>query len=117
MNRTNETSGTDKKKRGTSRSKKAVCKGTAKLSKTANSTVFLHSDEIAQTLLMSTLKGNMNSARLLLSLAEEAGDGAGSGTARLKVSLATAWAAEPAWSEESSESAAETANGSREPES
>lgn len=116
MIRTKEKHGKENKKRGASCSKKSVGKGTAKLSKMADGEVLRSSDQIARSLLTNALRGNVNSTRLLLSLAEGVGDGEGSGTAQLKVSLAKAWAAEPEWLGEIGESTAEIAIGSREPE-
>jgi hypothetical protein len=71
-------------------------------------------DRVVSTLLEIGLLGDVNCARLWENMSEEAGQARASELPGM--SLAEGWLAEPEWSGESSESGAETAAGSREPE-
>ncbi|MGC9159120.1 MAG: hypothetical protein ACP5FH_09020 [Terracidiphilus sp.] len=107
------------KPRGTRTEKKTGGCGTAKLSAAAVKALEENSEEIAKSLLQRVLDGNINSAKLLLSLAdgkEEEGC-AGQGKKKRTRSRADALAAEPEWNDEVMEAAAETEFGVREPES
>jgi hypothetical protein len=82
-------------------------RGSARLSKAADKALEANSQAIAKSLLASTLKGNVNSARLLVSLAESPEEKAAQGTKRRR-SIAKALAAEPQWQPDGMEAAAET---------
>ena len=73
-------------------------------------------DRIVSILLEIGLLGDVNCARLWENMSEEAGQTRASERELPGLSLAEGWLAEPEWSGESSESGAETAAGSREPE-
>ncbi|MGP8187738.1 MAG: hypothetical protein ACLQKY_16875 [Terracidiphilus sp.] len=106
------------KPRGTGAQKKAGSRGTAKLGAAAVKTLEENSDKIARSLLESTLGGNVNSAKLLFSLAEgqEQEEREGGGKKKCLRSRADELAAEQEWDGEVMEATAETSFGQREPE-
>jgi hypothetical protein len=73
-------------------------------------------DRVVSILLEIGLLGDVNCARLWENMSEEAGQARAGERELPGMSLAEGWLAEPEWSGESSESGAETAAGSREPE-
>lgn len=78
--------------------RKAGGGGSAKMSEAAERALELNSEEIAQSLLRSTLEGNVNSAKLLLALAEGQ-----AGTAKVEKksrSVAETLGMDPEWKEE-----------------
>jgi hypothetical protein len=91
-------------------------KGVKILRKTAGRTVGENSERIADSLLQGVLKGDLNSAKLLLSLAELEPEQEDAGKPQRGWSAALALAAEPEWQEPAMETTAETQGGSREPE-
>jgi hypothetical protein len=91
--------------------KKTTGRGASLLSEAADKTLEENSCEIAKSLLDSTLKGNVNSARLLLALAEGPAENEKTGTKRRRRSEAKKLAAEPEWRGEPVENAAETGIG------
>jgi hypothetical protein len=115
MNRTNKKQ--SPKKRGAVPSKKRAGSGTVRLNETAEHAVSTNRGMITESLLKSTLAGNVISAKLLIFLADGGVHGDDSGTGGLRVSVANAWMAEPEWGGETSEASAETGWGGREPES
>jgi hypothetical protein len=79
-------------------------------------TVEEHGARIAKSLLKETLKGDVSSAKLLISLAEPRPEKEGTKKKTWRgQSLATALAAEPQWRDEETEGTAETGFGDREP--
>ena len=82
-------------------------RGSSRLSKAADKKLAQHSDQIAQTLLDSTLKGNSNSARLLVTLADGATKQASISRKRHVPSLAKTLAAEPEWGTSTAEAEGE----------
>ena len=88
--------------------KKATGRGASILNEAAGKTLEENSSEIAESLLKSTLEGNANSARLLVSLAEGPAESGKAGMKRRLRSIAKKLAAEPEWSGETIEAAAET---------
>lgn len=78
------------------------------LNEAAGKTLEENSSKIAKSLLKSTLEGNASSARLLMSLAEGPADSEKAGMKRQIRSIAKKLAAEPEWSGETIEAAAET---------
>src|SRR6266567_9249708 len=107
MNRARKNKETGTKAKERAGSKKSAGKGAVTLRESADGTVGRSRERITASLLKSALTGNVNSARLLLSLADEAGQGEHSGPPGPKVSIANAWAAEPQWQGEKSEETAE----------
>jgi hypothetical protein len=91
-------------------------KGVKILREAAGKKVGENSGKIAQSLLDGALGGDVNSAKLLLSLAELEPEQEDAGNPQLGWSLALALAAEPEWQEPVIEASAETRGGSREPE-
>lgn len=73
-------------------------------------------DEVVSALLEIGLLGDVNFTRLWKNMSERAGQTCANERELPGLSLAEGWLAEPEWSGESSESGAETAAGSREPE-
>jgi signal transduction histidine kinase len=92
----------------TNRSKPLSQKAVKKLVKSASSTVESNSDEIARSLLTSTLSGNVNSARLLVSLAEGQAEDDDAEANQPIQTLAMKLAAEPEWTGKPNEATAET---------
>jgi hypothetical protein len=88
--------------------KKATGRGASMLNEAAGKTLEENSSKIAKSLLKSTLEGNASSARLLMSLAEGPADSEKAGMKRQIRSIAKKLAAEPEWSGETIEAAAET---------
>jgi hypothetical protein len=117
MGRTSKKQEPGKKAPGSAVKKKAAVRGTVMLKEAANKAVGENRREITDSLLKSTLAGNVNSARLLVSLAEGAEQGENSGIAKLRISVADAWATELQWTGESAEETAETGSGGHETES
>jgi hypothetical protein len=91
-------------------------KGVKTLRKAAGKAVGKNSGKIADSLLQGALKGDLNSTKLLLSLAELEPAQENAGKSRHGWSVALALAAEPEWQEPVIETTAETNAGSREPE-
>jgi hypothetical protein len=96
-----------KRPRGTGAQKKAVGRGTAKMRAAAGKTLEDNSEQIAKSLLDSTLGGNASSARLLFALAEGQIDCEDEVVVRRLCRLADKLAAEPEWDAESIKDAAE----------
>lgn len=88
--------------------KKAAGRGASRLSEAADKTLEENSCEIAKSLLDSTLKGNVNSVRLLLELAETPPKSEETEAKPRIRSTAKKLAAEPEWNVEAIEKAAET---------
>ena len=89
--------------------KKAAGRGASLLSEAADKTLEENSCEIAKSLLDSTLKGNVHSARLLVALAEGPAENEKPPAKRRSRSQARQLAAEPTWK---SETAAHTSEDS-----
>lgn len=100
---------------GTGARKKAVGRGTAKMTAAAGETLEKNSDEIAKSLLESTLGGNASSAKLLFALAEGQIDCEDEVVMRRLCSFAESLASEPEWTDKAVEDAAERDFGTREP--
>jgi hypothetical protein len=92
----------------TAAKKKASGRGTSLLCEAADKTLEENSCEIAKSLLDSTLKGNVTSARLLVALAEGPAESENAGDMRRNRSMAKKLAAEPEWDGERTEDGAET---------
>lgn len=105
-----------RKPRGTGARKKAVGCGTAKMSEAAGMILEVFSEEIAMSLLETTLGGNATSAKLLFALAEGQIDCEDGSVVRRLCSFAEGLATEPQWTGEVIEAAVETGFGQREPE-
>lgn len=89
-----------KKGKRKSSQKKAASRGGAKMNKAADEALSKNSAEIAESLVKSTLGGNVQSARLLMELAERtARNGAAEKPSRVH-SAASELAAEPEWAGE-----------------
>lgn len=103
-----------------SKRKKANARGTfrkvKKLNDAALKLVDDNAPKIAQSLLDSTLEGHVQSARLLVDLAEGNVEGEEAAMSRPFRSLALELAGAPEWKGEMTEAEAETDGGSREPE-
>jgi hypothetical protein len=97
-------------------SKKKLSRGTAKLNEAADKTLENNSDKIANSLLNSTLDGNISSAKLLIALAEGLIDCEDAEVMERLCSFAESLASEPEWVGELNETEAETGLGRREPE-
>jgi hypothetical protein len=106
----------ERRPRRTGVRKQAVSCGTAKMKAAANKTLKEHSEQIADSLLNGTLKGNVISARLLIALAEKQTDCEDEKEKQSSCSLAKRLASEPEWSGEVSEAKAATGFEEREPE-
>ena len=91
-------------------------KGVKILHEEAGQTVGKNSRKLAKSFLKGALEGNLNSAKLLLSLAELQSDPEDAERSRHGRSLAQSLAAEPEWPETVDETTAETTGGGREPE-
>jgi hypothetical protein len=87
-----------------------------KLNREAHKIVDENAENIAKSLLASTLEGHVLSARLLVELAEGNVDAEEAMTMRPLRSLATELAAEPQWKGDQTEMAAEMCSGPREQE-
>ena len=105
-----------KKPRKTEIQKKASGQGAAKMSAAANKTLEENSEEIAKSLLKSTLGGNVNSAKLLFSLADGQKEYKDEVVRQCLRSRADKLAAEPEWPAELMETGSEMDFGAREPE-
>jgi hypothetical protein len=90
--------------------KKTSGRGASKLSEAADKTLEENSDKIAKSLLESTLKGNIHSARLLVTLAEVKGENENAGRKRRVRSKATKLAAEPQWRGDETDAEPETSS-------
>ena len=93
----------------------AVGAGTERLHTRANKTVGQNSGTITRLLLGNTVGGNLDSAKLLLTLAETKNGQKGKEKKRKGRSLALMLASEPEWRGEQTESAAEPGGESLEP--
>jgi hypothetical protein len=96
--------------------KKARSQGAAKMSAAANKTLEDNCEKIALSLLASTLKGNINSAKALYDFAAKEAQRNKEGVKRRHPSIAKRLATETQWDSEMSEAEAETSYGGREPE-
>ena len=106
-----------RKRAGRGKAKRAgTVKKTRKLNKAALKLVDENASAIAQSLLNSTIDGNVVSARLLMDLAEGNVAAEDAMVMRQLRSLALDLSAEPEWPREGLGTAAETEVGSREPE-
>lgn len=85
------------KPRKTGAKQKAGSRGTSKMSAAANKTLEENSEEIAKSLLKSTLGGNVSSAKLLLSLADCQKECKDANVRQCLRSRADELAAEPEW--------------------
>jgi hypothetical protein len=81
------------------------------LKRAANKTLEKNCTKIAQSLLDHTLKGNVQSARLLVALAEGPTESVDAEETRDRRSVATELAAEPEWKADAQESGAEEPEG------
>jgi hypothetical protein len=90
--------------------------GVKKLRIAADKAIGLNSEKITASLMKQTLKGNVNSVKLLLSLAEPQPAQEKAGKRRGRRSAASELAGEPEWPGEPTEAGAEKDGGSREPE-
>jgi hypothetical protein len=88
--------------------KKATGRGASMLNEAADKTLEENSSEIAKSLLANTLKGNVSSIRMLMELAGGPAESGKAGTKRRFRSIAKELAAEPEWSDDAIEAAAET---------
>lgn len=104
------------KTRGRTSRKKAVPRGVRTLREAAGNAVGRNSAQLTQRLLDRALAGDLNSAKLLVALADLQPENEDSGKSRRGLSAAQELAAEPEWQETLSEATAETRGGSREPE-
>lgn len=104
------------KPRKTGAKQKAGSRGTSKMSAAANKTLEENSEEIAKSLLKSTLGGNVNSAKLLFSLADGQKEYKDEVVRQCLRSRADKLAAEPEWPAELMETGSEMDFGAREPE-
>jgi hypothetical protein len=91
-------------------------KGVRILREEAGKAVGKNSKKLAESLLVGALKGNLNSTKLLLSLAELQSDPEVTDKNLHGLSLAQSLAAEPEWKEPPDETTAETTGRGREPE-
>ncbi len=105
-----------RKPSGTGARKKAVGRGTAKMTAAAGKTLEENSEKIAKSLLESTLDGNVTSAKLLFALAEGQIDCEDEVVMRRLCSFAEGLASEPEWTGEDVEAAVETGSEQCEPE-
>ena len=87
-------------RRGTKSAVKASPQRTSKLTKAASKVVNANSVKIAESLLQSTIKGHVQSARLLLDLAERPLESGGEAVTESARSQAEELAAEPEWTGE-----------------
>jgi hypothetical protein len=85
------------KPRGTRTRKKAGSRGAARMSEAAGKALEKNSEQIANSLLQSTLDGNASSAKLLFALAEGQKNSEEKGMKRHFRSMAVKLAAEPQW--------------------
>jgi hypothetical protein len=88
--------------------KKTSGRGASRLSEAADKTLEENSGEIAKSLLESTLKGNVHSARLLVALAEVKAENESTVKKRRIRSKASKLAAEPQWHGDEMNATAET---------
>lgn len=100
----------------TAAKRKAGGRGTSKMSAAANKTLEENSEEIAKSLLKSTLDGNVTSAKLLFSLADNQRECKDEGVRQCLRSRADKLAAEPEWPLELMETESEIDFGARKPE-
>jgi hypothetical protein len=106
MVRAGQKQAAESKPRGTGTRKKAGSRGAAKLSEAAGKALEKNSEQIANSLLQSTLDGNASSAKLLFALAEGQKNSEAKGMKRRVRSMAVELAAEPEWNAGAIEAAA-----------